>query len=184
MGLCTLHTLSLAGGNVGIGTLDPGDFRLKVEGTLSVTGASTFTNNVGITDKHRLEFGANISGKERSAGMIGYQTFTDSDGLDIVGAGTANNNRKLKFWAEGGSTFTGPVIFDPGRLYNKAGEGPLVTELLKPKYRVGCFILLPGDGVNSTEGGNWDLISLVKRTPTEVFRFRLNRNNEYKATPG
>ena len=30
--------------------------------------------------------------------------------------------------------------------------------------------MLPGDGVNSTEGGNWDLISLVKRTPTEVFR--------------
>ena len=68
--------------------------------------------------------------------MIGYQTFTDSDGLDIVGVlerrtitGSSN------FGAEGGSTFTGPVIFDPGRLYNnKAGEGPLVTELLKPKY--------------------------------------------------
>ncbi|MBL7749644.1 MAG: hypothetical protein JNM19_19555, partial [Chitinophagaceae bacterium] len=54
-----------------------------------------------------LEFGAGEN-KELNAGKIGYRLFTP-DALDIVGAGTDEGNRKIKFWAEGGTTFTGPV---------------------------------------------------------------------------
>jgi hypothetical protein len=223
----TLHTLSLAGGNVGIATTNPQgkleiavaandtatpalvvkkgeteyltiandgavavntiaivNNRAVVQKTLTVKGATLAGKDfgiVGITRNNRLEFGADSSGKESSAGTIGYQTFS-SDCLDIVGAGTAVANRRLKFWAEGGSTFTGPVIFNPGHLYNKTHDAELVAELLKPAYREGSFVLLPGDGVNNEAGGNWDLIALVKRSATEVYRFRLNRNNEYKAS--
>ena len=54
-----------------------------------------------------LEFGAGEN-KELNAGKIGYQLFTP-DALDIAGAGTDEGNRKIKFWAEGGATFTGPI---------------------------------------------------------------------------
>lgn len=82
-------------GNVGIGTTIPGA-KLHVSGGIKIDGANT------------LEFGAGVSGKEGSAGKIGYQTFT-ADALDIVGAGTAGGNRKLQFWAEGGATFNGSL---------------------------------------------------------------------------
>jgi hypothetical protein len=69
------------------------------------TGINTFNNAVGISAANMLEFGAGVSPKEANAGKIGYQQF--SDALDIVGAGTNGANRKIKFWAEGGATFTG-----------------------------------------------------------------------------
>jgi trimeric autotransporter adhesin len=55
-----------------------------------------------------LEFGAGIAGKEANAGKIGYASFTP-DALDIIGAGTNLTNRKIKFWNEGGSEFTGNI---------------------------------------------------------------------------
>ena len=62
---------------------------------------------LGMTGANTLEFGAGTN-KEVNAGKIGYQVFTP-DSLDIVGAGTNSSNRKISFFAEGGSTFTGPV---------------------------------------------------------------------------
>jgi hypothetical protein len=70
---------------------------LKIFGPSSITGNSTF------------EFGADAFPKEANAGKIGYQVFTP-DALDIVGAGTEGGNRKVSVWAEGGTTFKGPVI--------------------------------------------------------------------------
>ena len=81
-------------GNVGIGTATP-TAQLTVNGTVAVNGANT------------LEFGAGISGKESSAGKLGYRTF--SDGLDIVGAGNTQGTRKITLWAEGGATVRGPL---------------------------------------------------------------------------
>ena len=49
-----------------------------------------------------------MAGKEINAGKIGYQVFTP-DALDIVGAGTAGNTRKIRFWNEGGASFAGPI---------------------------------------------------------------------------
>lgn len=66
-----------------------------------------------------LEFGADLpltdprissnsdTYKQVDAGRIGYQVF--SNGLDIVGAGKVGLTRRIKFWAEGGSSFTGSV---------------------------------------------------------------------------
>lgn len=63
---------------------------------------------MGVTANNTLEFGAGVAGKEGSAGRIGYATFTPG-ALDIVGAGTQGNNRKVKVWAEGGMTVGGPL---------------------------------------------------------------------------
>ena len=71
-------------------------------GTLDVNGT------VGIRGSNTLEFGAGVSGKEPSAGKIGYGTF-DAGILDIVGGGTTGTNRQVKIYSEGGLTINGPV---------------------------------------------------------------------------
>ena len=73
----------------------------------SFSGVNTFNSSVAISGANTLEFGSGVAGKEPNAGKIGYQAFT-AGFLDIVGAGT-NNNRKIKFWNEGGADFTGPI---------------------------------------------------------------------------
>ncbi len=92
-------------GNVGIGTTNP-IAGLNTQGstvpTLDVNGV------IEIDGNYNLEFGAGMPGKEVSAGKIGYERFT-ADSLDIVGAGTNNTSRKIKFWAEGGVNFNGNV---------------------------------------------------------------------------
>ena len=82
-------------GNVGIGTGTP-LARLHIAGNAKIDGNNT------------LEFGAGVPGKEVSAGKIGYQSFGTFTALDIVGAGTGAN-RKIKFWNEGGASFSGNV---------------------------------------------------------------------------
>ncbi len=87
-------SLQPLGGNVGIGILSP-TAKLDVNGTMKIQGINT------------LEFGAGVT-KELNAGKIGYQTFTPG-ALDIVGAGTLVSNRKVNIFAEGGTTFNGPI---------------------------------------------------------------------------
>lgn len=88
-------------GNVGIGTSSP-TAKLHL-------AATTKTAALKIDGDAFLEFGAGVSGKDVSAGKMGYQVFS-SDALDIVGAGTSTANRKIKFWAEAGTTFSGQVV--------------------------------------------------------------------------
>ena len=61
------------------------------------------SNNVGLVAATTLELGNGVAGKEANAGKIGYNAF-GSGALDIVGAGTSGTNRKVKIWAEGGTT--------------------------------------------------------------------------------
>jgi hypothetical protein len=84
-------------------TIEPAGVKID---TLQVAKSLTVSGPMKIDGKNALEFGTGISGKEGSAGKIGYQTFT-TDALDIVGAGPTNTNRKIKFWAEGGATLAG-----------------------------------------------------------------------------
>ena len=77
-------------------------------GRVNVNGDLTTTGFLGISNNRVLEFGFGVSGKEQSAGKIGYGTFS-GDSLDIVGAGTTNTNRKIKFYSEGGAFFNGPL---------------------------------------------------------------------------
>ncbi len=92
----TSEKLRITGdGRVGIGTTVP-TATLAVNGTASLSSTNT------------LEFGAGVAGKEINAGKIGYQTFSPN-GLDIVGAGTTGTNRRVNFFAEGGTTFNGRI---------------------------------------------------------------------------
>jgi hypothetical protein len=100
--------------NVGIGTTTP-TARLHVAGNQKID--ANFT----------LEFGAGITGKEPNAGKIGYQVFS-TNALDIVGAGTFDNNRKITFWAEGGTQFRGPVaVTDDVSFFDNATVGKDLT---------------------------------------------------------
>ena len=89
------HFIIGQGGNIGLG-INPTSARLHVNGDMRLQGLSLF------------EFGAGTAGKEINAGKIGYNAF-GAAGLVFVGGGTSSLNRKVFFFAEGGSTFTGPV---------------------------------------------------------------------------
>jgi hypothetical protein len=84
-----------AGGNTGIG-INPATAKLHVNGLMKIEGSNS------------LEFGAGIAGKEMNAGKIGYNSF-GSGALEIVGAGTNATNRRVFFYSEGGTVFSGPV---------------------------------------------------------------------------
>lgn len=97
---------------VGINLSGAPSTALEVGGTatmtgLNVNGTALLGGSVLIPGSNFLEFGYGVP-KEGSAGKFGYSIFTPNT-LDIVGAGTTGNNRKVKIWAEGGTTFTGPV---------------------------------------------------------------------------
>jgi hypothetical protein len=93
--LLLFSSVILQAQNVGIGNANPTG-RLHVSGTVKIDGSNF------------LEFGAGIAGKEINAGKIGYNSF-GSGALEIVGAGTNTSNRSVYFFAEGGTTFSGPV---------------------------------------------------------------------------
>lgn len=89
---------------------------LNVSGGISasnLTVAALTTSNLtvkaatAIQGANVVEFGAGVAGKDVNAGKIGYGTFSPGK-LDIVGAGTGNN-RTIKMWAEGGTSFTGDI---------------------------------------------------------------------------
>lgn len=82
--------------------------------TVTVSNPSLTPNKVDVSGPvtiasgNVLEFGAGVAGKEQHAGKIGYGTF-DGVSLNIVGAGTQSNERKIRFWNEGGASFNGNV---------------------------------------------------------------------------
>lgn len=84
----------LPSGQVGIGLTNP-SAKLHIAGNVKINGIET------------IEFGGGFT-KEINAGKIGYQTFT-AGYLDIIGAGTTQSTRKIRFWNEGGAIFGGPV---------------------------------------------------------------------------
>jgi hypothetical protein len=137
------------------------DFQKLVKGNPGDKGpAGTMTNNTGfeVTGKNLIELGKGITGKEVSAGKIGYQPF--SGGLDIVGAGTqadinANKlNRLVQIYdslniknneSTGGWTthfnydgtnvnyIRGNTVFDQGGIQFQKGYGlgPYVIRLMR-----------------------------------------------------
>lgn len=75
---------------------------------LHVNGTSRYNGLMQLDGTNLFEFGAGIAGKEANAGTIGYNAF-GQNALTVVGAGTTTSNRAVYFFAEGGTTFTGPV---------------------------------------------------------------------------
>lgn len=78
---------------------------------LGIVPTATLHVNGGfkIESTNVLEFGAGIAGKEINAGKIVYNGF-GTNSLAIVGAGTTAGNRRVTFFAEGGTVFNGPTI--------------------------------------------------------------------------
>jgi hypothetical protein len=129
-----------------------------------------YNGTVGIVTNHVLEFGYGLAGKETSAGKIGYETFT-SDSLDIVGAGTASSNRKIKFWAEGGANFNGNVGIGTttpqhtldvnGNLFfGKQANGQVFTEIGDTLY-LGSSRKYLGNTLGAPVNGSTDWVNLM-----------------------
>jgi hypothetical protein len=140
--------------NVGIGTTTP-TARLHVAGNQKID--STYT----------LELGAGLAGKEANAGKIGYQVFSPS-ALDIVGAGTQDNNRKITFWAEGGTVFKGTVFTNGDLLINTnatvgnnltvngiivVGLTVLTSDYVLPSGNLGYYTISCPSGTRLVTGG-------------------------------
>ncbi|UAY53465.1 hypothetical protein [Ferruginibacter albus] len=83
---------------------------------LDVNGNASYNGNIRVTGRNSIEFGADLT-KEVNAGKIGYGTITPGE-LDIVGGGTTSTNRIMKFWNEGGATFSGGIYMESGKLMN------------------------------------------------------------------
>lgn len=108
-------------------------------GTELLTSSGNVLSLNGVLDvlgNNSLEFGADIAGKNSDAGRMGYNLYNNAGNLDIFGAGTLNNNRKVKIWAEGGTTFTGGASF-AGTVSattfsgNYTGDGSALTGVAK-----------------------------------------------------
>jgi hypothetical protein len=100
---------------------------LDVAGTVAADG-------VQINGKGQLALGMGNEKNDAASGTIGYQVYT-SDALDIVGAGDEGKARKIKFWAEGGATFSGDVQI--GAAFAARAAQPL---------RMVCGVVAPDGG--------------------------------------
>jgi hypothetical protein len=116
-----------------------GDFAAD---SLLLNGKTIIKNQLGLRSTGAntgLELGYGIIGKETNAGRIGYALFTPNT-IDFYGAGTSLSSRAIKFWAEGGSTFTGSVFVNgyvrlgtsiqgapPIKMRKITGTGPAVN---------------------------------------------------------
>jgi len=93
---------------------------------LSITAIGT-----KIYKDNYLELGAGIT-KEANAGKIGYQLF--SPGLDIIGAGTTQDSRRITFYNEGAANFLGRVAIGttsvPGEKLYVDGNVKVETDFL------------------------------------------------------
>jgi hypothetical protein len=113
--------------NVGIGTSTP-SAKLHVNGAVKVEGTNT------------LELGGGLT-KQADAGKIGYQAFS-GDALDIVGAGTTGANRKVKLYAEGGTTLTG-ALTTAGTITAPTGDSYAFTTAQSRTVTVSCNSFQP-----------------------------------------
>lgn len=113
----------------------------------------SFAGHLDVLGANSLEFGAGLT-KQNDAGRMGYQLF--SDGLDIVGAGTAANNRKITMFAEGGLTINGPVTAT-----SFTGSGAGLTGVAKPTAE--GHLRLGDTGLGGTAG--WGSAAILSGAP-------------------
>lgn len=114
--LATNNTIDFYGGGTSVANRA---IKFWAEGGSTFTGAVRLTGSAGTTG---IYLGQDVVGKEANAGRIGYALFTP-DAVDFVGGGTGTNNRQIRFWAEGGSRFTGKVIPDVDNAFTLGESG-------------------------------------------------------------
>lgn len=148
---------------------------VKSDGTdlLSANSAAVFLDgSVSVRTNGYLELGGGLA-KEANAGRIGYSLLTPNT-LDVVGAGTHGTNRQVKIWAEGGATFTGPVIAS-GFLGSNAtftgpvtasefrGSGAGLTGIIRPMP--GGHLVLAGAGGVPPGTSGWGSALILSGAP-------------------
>lgn len=80
-------------------------------------GGNIRTAGLRIPGAGSINLGVDMQNKEANAGRIGYALFTPN-ALDVVGGGTGTDNRKIRFWAEDVTEFTGK-----GHFFSSVGIG-------------------------------------------------------------
>lgn len=163
-GLNALNANSLTLGTVPDGRLSQNVAKLNTAQTF--TAVNTFAEKVEIRGGKVLQLGSDTT-REPTAGSIGYGTYS-GNALDIVGAGTTANNRKIKAYAEGGVEVTGPVT---ATSFNGNGAVP-----------VGGIIMWSGSA-DAVPGG-WALCNGVatingKKVPNLTDRFVVAAGGTY-----
>jgi hypothetical protein len=172
-----------ASNNVGIGIASP-SAKLHINGPVKLEGFNAF------------EFGGGVAGKEVNAGKIGYRTFT-VDALDIVGAGSSTTDRKVKIYAEAGTTLTGPInIAGALQVFGNSGTAGQVltsngsTSPLWTNAAYGNTIRFSFDLLQTTVGANIDSMNFTATnynlSPAQVFivganatRLQINKTGLY-----
>lgn len=152
--------------------------------------------NMKVSSFNSIEFGAGVVSKEVNAGKIGYQTFT-ADALDIVGAGSSTTDRKVKLYAEGGTTLTGPInIAGALQVYGNSGNaGQVLTSNgsaspIWTNAAYGNTIRFSFDLSQTTAGANIDSMNFAvtnyNLSPAQVFvvganstRLQINKTGLY-----
>ena len=82
---------------------------IRTGGGMSCAKSLNVGNDINLTTGFVVDTGFGVAGREANAGKIGYAKFSAAS-LDIVGAGTLGANRSIKFWNEGGATFSGGIL--------------------------------------------------------------------------
>jgi hypothetical protein len=120
-------------GQIGIGIVPTA--KLDINGNVKLQGLNIF------------EFGAGVAGKELNAGKIGYNAF-GQNALTVVGAGTDVSNRRVYFFAEGGTSMNGPININ-GSLGINGNTGVAGQALVSNGAGTPSWQTLAGGGQNN-----------------------------------
>ena len=122
-----------SGGNLGIGKTDPTD-RLHVQGNARITGVTTFTGNVIMSNLtvpilNIADVSANLIGNVNSAGISTFRLMhIDGVGEGIGVGGTASGNFINAGNTPLNTTFVGSATTNPSRIFSREGAVGVGTD--------------------------------------------------------
>ena len=120
-------------GNLGIGKTDPTD-RLHVQGNATITGVTTFTGNVTMSNLtvpilNIADVSANLVGNVNSAGISTFRLMhIDGVGEGIGVGGTASGNFINAGNTPLNTTFVGSATTNPSRIFSREGAVGVGTD--------------------------------------------------------
>ena len=120
-------------GNLGIGKTDPTD-RLHVQGNATITGVTTFTGNVTMSNLtvpiiNIADVSANLVGNVNSAGISTFRLMhIDGVGEGIGVGGTASGNFINAGNTPLNTTFVGSATTNPNRIFSREGAVGVGTD--------------------------------------------------------